>query len=204
VSRQLDQYLEMRANGQTPAEAALAIGMIRVESELTEKAIAGGHLTLPQRDEEMPKADVTKTDDNPVIELAADTLRGDCRDSLLAWFKAQPKCWSQLSESEQVDLIDAADGYSRELVKEVCRIIASRERPTIIATLTEYREKDGVEAKLKLPSTGEVVAALHEACGRAVLIVTTGYEEFSGESAPAEPDADQRELGIGDEYQEAA
>jgi uncharacterized protein (UPF0335 family) len=47
MSRQLDQYLQMRADGKSQAEAAIAIGMTRVESDLTEKAIAGGHLSLP-------------------------------------------------------------------------------------------------------------------------------------------------------------
>jgi hypothetical protein len=155
----------------------------------------------------MPKADDTAIpqSDDPLVELAAETLRGDCRDSLLAWFKAQPKSWPFMSEREQRDLADAADRYAYELVKEGCRIIAAGERPTIVATLVEYKEKDGVEAKLKLPSTGECVAALHEACGRAVLIVTTGAEEFAGEASPPVIDADQPGLsGIGAEYDEAA
>jgi AmiR/NasT family two-component response regulator len=65
-----------------------------------------------------------------------------------------------------------------QLVKQACQIIAANERPCIVAQLVEYKEKDGVEAKLKLPSKGEVVAALHEACGREVLLVTSGEEEF--------------------------
>jgi hypothetical protein len=46
--------------------------------------------------------------------------------------------------------------------------------------------------------------ALHEACGREVLLVTSGEEEFQGEEAPAEIAKDQPELGIGAEYEEAA
>jgi hypothetical protein len=118
-----------------------------------------------------------------VSDLAADTLRGDVRDALLA---------------------DSADRCARQLVKQACRIIAASERPCIVAQLVEYKEKDGVEAKLKLPSKGEVVAALHEACGREVLVVTSGEEEFQGEAAPAEITKDQPELGIGAEYEEAA
>ena len=97
--------------------------------------------------------------ENPIVALAADTLRGDIRDSLLAWFKAQPKHWSMMSEAEQRNLADSADRYSRTLVKDACQIIAAAERPCIVATLVEYKEKDGVEAKLKLASKGEVVAA---------------------------------------------
>lgn len=147
---------------------------------------------------------MTDEDNDTIINLASDTLRGDCRDSLLAWFKAQPKPWSALGEKEQQDLADAADSYARQLVKEACKLIAAGERPTIVASLVEYKEKDGVEAKLKLPSRGEVVAALHEACGREVLIVTSGAEEFLGEAAPAAIDRDQPELhGIGAEYADA-
>lgn len=148
-----------------------------------------------------------KTDDPtapPITELAADTLRGDVRDALLSWFKATPKPWAQMGEQEQRDLADSADRCSRQLVKDACQIIAASERPCIVAKLTEYGEKDGIKAKLDLASKGEVVAALHEACGREVLIVTSGYEEFMGEEAPAEITMDQPELGIGAEYEEAA
>lgn len=142
---------------------------------------------------------------NPLVELAADTLRGDMRDSFLSWFKAQPKNWSAMSEQEQRALADAADRYSGTIIKQACQIIAAGERPCIVAKLTEYKEKDGVEAKLKLPSKGEVISALHEACGREVLVVTSGEEEFQGETAPAEIDADQPKFpDIGQEYDEAA
>jgi hypothetical protein len=157
----------------------------------------------------MPKHDTaieeTPEDFDPLIELAADTLRGDTRDALLGWFKAQPKSWPFMAEREQRDLADAADRFAGSLVKQVCQIIAAGERPCIVATLVEYKEKDGVEAKLKLPSKGEVVAALHEACGREVLVVTSGAEEFMGEAGPAKIDAQEPKIpGIGDEYDEAA
>lgn len=155
----------------------------------------------------MPKHDApANTDDpnDPLIDLAADTLRGDVRDSLLAWFKAAPKAWPYMGEREQRDLAESADRYAETMVKQACTIIAKGERPCIVAKLVEYREKDGVEAQLKLPSKGEVVAQLHEACGREVLIVTSGVEEYLGEQAAAVIDADQPGIpGIGDEYDEA-
>lgn len=156
----------------------------------------------------MPKHDdntIIPDDNDPLIELASETLRGDIRDRLLDWFKAQPKAWPFMSEREQRDLAEAVDSFSYGLIKKTAKIIAAGERPTIIARLVEYKEKDGVEAKLKLASTGEVVAQLHEACGQDVLLVATGAEDFTGEKAPAEIDPDQRPLrGIGDEYDEAA
>jgi hypothetical protein len=142
--------------------------------------------------------------DKPVSELAADTLRGGLRDAMLSWFKSTPKPWAQMGEHEQRDIAEAADRCARQLVKQACQIIAAGERPCIVAQLVEYKEKDGVEARLKLPSRGEVVAALHEACGREVLVVTSGEDEFQGEAAPAEITKDQPELGIGAEYEEAA
>jgi hypothetical protein len=155
---------------------------------------------MPKHDDatEVPPAD------DPLVELAADTLRGDVRDALLGWFKAQPKSWPFMAEREQRDLAEAADRFAGSLTKQACKIIAAGERPCIVAQLVEYKEKDGVEAKLKLPSKGEVVQALHEACGREVLVVTSGAEEFMGEAAPAEIIKDQPDLGIGDEYDEAA
>lgn len=142
---------------------------------------------------------------DPLIELTSETLRGDIRDSLLDWFKAQPKAWPFLSEREQRDLADATDRYARQLIKSAAKLIAAGERPTIVAKLVEYKEKDGVEAKLKLPSTGECVASLHEACGREVLLVTSGAEDFMEEGGPPKIDADQPPIpGIGEEYDEAA
>lgn len=57
-----------------------------------------------------------------------------------------------------------------------------------------------------VPLTREkVVSALHEACGREVLIVTSGAEEFLGEAAGPVIDADSPKLpNIGEEYQDAA
>lgn len=156
----------------------------------------------------MPKHDIledTEEPNDPLIDLAADTLRGDVRDSLLAWFKAAPKAWPFMGEREQRDLAEAADRYAGQMVKLACQIIAAGERPCIVAKLVEYKEKDGVEAKLKLASKGDIVAALHEACGKEVLIVTSGAEEYLGEAGGAIIDADQPGIpGIGDEYDEAA
>lgn len=145
-------------------------------------------------------------DDTPVIaDMAADTLRGDVRDAMLSWFKATPKPWSQMGEQEQRNFAETTDRVARNLIKQACQIIAAAERPCIVAKLVEYKEKDGVEAKLKLASTGEVVASLHEACGKEVLIVTSGAEEFEGEEGPAEIDADQPDFpNLGSEYDEAA
>ena len=157
---------------------------------------------MPKHDE---PASAPEENIDPLIELTADTLRGDIRDSVLNWFKAQPKAWPFLSEREQKDLADAVDAFSYGLIKKAAKIIAAGERPTIVARLVEYREKDGVEAKLKLASTGEVVAQLHEAVGQDVLVVATGAADFSGQRGDADIDPDQRGLrGIGDEYDEAA
>ena len=157
----------------------------------------------------MPKHDEPSTpaadDFDPLVELASETLRGDIRDRLIDWFKAQPKAWPFMSEREQKDLADAIDRFSYGLIRSAAKIIAAGERPTIVARLVEYKEKDGVEAKLKLASTGEVVAQLHEACGQDVLLVATGAEDFNGQRGDPEIDPDQRPLrGIGDEYDEAA
>jgi hypothetical protein len=156
---------------------------------------------LDSEHEDIPTAE---EGEDPIVVLAADTLRGDVRDSVLGWLKSTPKPWGQMSEIEQRDLAAAANRFAGSLVKQVCQLVAANERPCIVATLVEYKEKDGVEAKLKLPSRGEVVAALHEACGREVLVVTSGAEEFMGEAGEAQIDADQPAFDIGAEYDEAA
>jgi hypothetical protein len=207
MSYQLATYFRLRAQGVAPSAAAEQSGIGITEAQLWEEAVARGEASFSQGEDEMPVADDTTIPEapDPLVELAADTLQGDVRDALLGWFKAQPKSWPFMAEREQRDLADAADRFSESVIKQACQIIAAGERPTIVATLVEYKEKGGIEAKLKLPSKGEVVAALHEACGREVLVVTSGAEEFLGEAAPAQIDADEPKMpGIGDEYDEAA
>lgn len=143
-------------------------------------------------------------DDSPLATMAADTLRGDVRDAMLSWFKATPKPWSQMSESDQRDFVGTVERVSASILKQACQIIAANERPCMMATLVEYKAKDGLEAKLKLVGTSDNAAHLHVAVGREVLVVTSGYEDVAGEAAPAEIDADQRDLGIGQEYDQAA
>lgn len=219
-SLQLRDYLAHRTAGKDRAEAAALVGMSVEEARLTDIANERGEIELApwnpaagiaaseEGESPMPKHDdVIETPEqfDPLIELAADTLRGDIRDSLLDWFKAQPKSWPFMAEREQRDLAEAADRYAATLIKQACKIIAAGERPCIVANLVEYKEKDGVEAKLKLPSKGEVVQALHEACGREVLLVTSGAEEFMGEESGPQIDADQPKFpNIGEEYQDAA
>lgn len=200
---------------QQPTEAAAVVPTIQRESvnrDRVQGALAArmdgpaspkkGGTIMPKHDS---PASAPEDDFAPLIELAADTLRGDIRDHLLDWFKAQPKSWPFLSETEQRDLANAVDSFSYGLIKQATKIIAAGERPTIVAKLVEYREKDGIEAKLKLAPSGDVVAQLHEACGQEVLLVATGAEDFSGQRGDAAINADQGKLrGIGDEYGEAA
>jgi hypothetical protein len=132
----------------------------------------------------------------PIGELAADTLRGDIRDAMLSWLKAQRKPWGEMAEHEQRGVVSAVESAADNLVRQACLQIASKERPFIRATLVEYGEKEGIQAKLKLASTGEVVSFLHESVGRHVLIINSGIDEFSEERAPAAVDPDQPSLPI--------
>jgi len=202
-SRQLRLYRIARRDGASVEEACATSGIIAGEARLIEaedaknppppeayelmaapNPEAAGCAVTTEEEHEMDN-----DDDTVIANLASDTLRGDVRDAMLSWFKATPKPWGMMSEREQRDFADTADRAACSLVKQACQIIAANERPCIVASLVEYREKDGIEAKLKLASTGSNVAALHEACGREVLIVTSGYDEVSGEAAPAEINA---------------
>jgi hypothetical protein len=216
-SRQLRQFRCAIRDGASVEHAAQASGLGLAEARLTiaedakyppppeafkflSNPEAAGCAVTRQGDLIMPD----ENDAMPLADMAADTLRGDVRDAMLSWFKATPKPWSQMGEAEQRDFVDTVERVSASILKQACQIIAANERPCMLATLVEYKAKDGLEAKLKLVGTGDNAAHLHEAVGREVLVVTSGYEEVAGEAAPAEVDADQRDLGIGDEYQQAA
>lgn len=220
MSKQQDHYLRLRAEGLSleaacfeadfpPAEAELLEAEIdRLEAELdahfAEHPAAARQAASHQESDVMDKqsgdAVATYFEDTDVttsvVDLAAETLRGDLRDAVLEWFKGTPKAWHVMSEAEQKAFAGRADSFAAQLVREACSIIAAAERPTIVARLVEYKEKEGVEAKLKLPSTGETVAALHAACGQDVLLVTAGAENFGGQRGDAQIDADAPELPI--------
>ncbi|MDR2858433.1 MAG: hypothetical protein LBV50_11390 [Novosphingobium sp.] len=149
----------------------------------------------------LPQSHDPEGEFSPLIELASGTLRDDMRDIILAWFKAQPKAWPFLPETEQRHLANAIDSFSAQVIKQACEIIAANERPCIVAKLVEYKEKDGLEAKLKLAGKAENVIELHNACGREVLIVTSGADEFTERHSDPDIDADQPDFpNLGSEY----
>lgn len=154
----------------------------------------------------MPKQDAPTSEDpegdmNPLVEITAGTMRGDVRDALMAWIKARPKMWPLMSETEQRDAYNSADSFGWEICKQIAERIAAEERPTIVAKLVEYKEKDGIEAKLKLSATAENIVALHKACGLEVLLVASGIEQFSAEASPPDINPDQPIMDLGGEYE---
>ena len=159
----------------------------------------------PKESTQVPKADTPHSEDpegdlSSLVEITAGTMRGDVRDALMAWIKARPKMWPLMSESEQREAYNSADAFGWEICKQIAQRIAAEERPTIVAKLVEYKEKEGIEAKLKLSATGENILALHLACGREVLLVASGIEEFSAEAGPPDVNPDQPIMDMGGEY----
>jgi hypothetical protein len=53
----------------------------------------------------------------PVVELTAETLRGDMRNSVLDFIKAMPKGWAFMSEAERRDVANSLDRHSFEILK---------------------------------------------------------------------------------------
>lgn len=128
-----------------------------------------------------------------VKELTSDRLKGEMRDRVLGWIKAMQKPWQQMSEMEQRNFAGAIESSCAGIIREAVNIIAANGRKCIVSTLEQYTEKDGLKITLKAFGKGETVAALHEACGREVLLVATGAEEFLGADDP-EIDGDQAPL----------
>ena len=133
------------------------------------------------------------------IAIAAETMTGDLMQCLIDELKGAPKVWQEMPEHQQQDVIYRAQERVQAVIKEAVQIIASANRPTIVATVESVTVKDGIKAVVTLPKSDAQRHELIDAAGMAVLLIVGGASGYYGGADQVRPDPDQPALnGFGD------
>lgn len=128
-----------------------------------------------------------------IIELTADTMRGDLIDALLGELKAAPDVWQRLSQSDQDLIINRIDNRVSTAIGQAVRMLAADGRPTIKAKLDQMTAKDGIKAVLSVSQHDPGRHELMDSVGKLLLIVVADPEAYLGGETP-KSDPDQPEL----------
>lgn len=142
----------------------------------------------------------TKDQQPTAIDIAAETMTGDLMSALIDELKLMPRPWPAMSEQDQQDVIYRAQERVQSAIRQAVEIIASDNRPTIVATVESVTVKEGIKAVLTLPKSDEQRHDLFDAAGQAVLLVVAGSAPYSGGAGEVKPDPDQPSLnGFGED-----
>lgn len=133
--------------------------------------------------------------DDETLLARSDTLRGDVRDAVLNLIKGLKKPWAKTSEIDQAQIISDADRLARRLAGDAVRLIASRgEDKFLEGQLDQFTAKDAIKATVSFSGHAQGRDFLFDGVGGRVLLVLLDDEEIMGETAAAEPEADQPAL----------
>lgn len=128
------------------------------------------------------------------VEMAAETMTGDLLAALVDEFKTAPDVWQKMPEHQQQDVIYRLQQRIQENVREAVQIIASANRPTIVATVKSVTVKDGIKAVLTVPKSDAQRHDLFDSAGMSVLLIVGGATEYYGGTEKVKPDPDQPAL----------
>lgn len=133
------------------------------------------------------------------VEMAAETMTGDLLAACIDELKIQRDVWPKLGEEEQQEAIYRLTARITENVRQAVEIIASANRPTIVATVESVTVKDGIKAVLTLQKHDEHRHELVDAAGTSVLLIVGGASEYYGGTEKVKADPDQKTLnGFGE------
>lgn len=144
-------------------------------------------------------ADENTNDPVDVIEMTESTMLGDLMAVVLQELKAAPNCWQKMSEQEQDDTIHRVENTCRQAVRQACHLIASGNRPTLVATVEKVEFKDGVKAVLAMGKFDPSRHDLADATGDTVLVVVSGAGQYMGGADEHQADPDQAEIPLANE-----
>ena len=137
--------------------------------------------------------------------IAADTMTGDLMACLIDELKSAPDVWQKMPEHQQQDVIYRVQQRVQENIRAAVEIIASANRPTIVATVESVTVKEAIKAVVTLPKSDAQRHNLFDAAGQTVLLIVAGADEFCGGVDQVQPDPDQPALnGFGEGEREAA
>lgn len=147
----------------------------------------------------MNKRTDTAETETPAL-IAADTMLGDLMACLIDEFKSAPDVWQKMPENQQQDVIYRVQQRVQENIRAAVEIIASANRPTIVATVESVTVKEAIKAVVTLPKSDAQRHNLFDAAGMSVLLIVGGASEFYGGTDQVQPDPDQPALnGFGEQ-----
>ncbi|HEV2540244.1 MAG TPA: hypothetical protein VGU03_11105 [Frateuria sp.] len=154
-------------------------------------------MTHPHTDTAIPQETAS------AAAIAAETMTGDLMAALIDEMKTMPRPWPAMSEQDQQDVIYRAQERVQSAIAQAVNIIASDNRPTIVATVESVTVKEGIKAVLTLPKSDQQRHDLFDAAGQAVLLVVAGRAPYSGGADQVQADPDQPSLnGFGESAQD--
>lgn len=138
-------------------------------------------------------------------DFESGTLIGDVRNTLLDLFKANPRPWSEINETDQRTIADGLEFISGIIVRKIVLIVATDDvgSQTIHGTLESYAEKGNLTIKMTAEGSVDNVVALHNAVGGPVILKKADHQRYQGERRDAGVMPDQPGLFEGDEEREA-
>jgi len=138
------------------------------------------------------------------IDIAASTMLGDLMACLIDELRML-HLWQSMPEEQQKEAIYRIQERVQANVRVACEVIASDNRPTIVATVESVTVKDGIKAVVTLPKSDAQRHELFDAAGLPVLIIVGGASGYYGGTDQVHPDPDQPALnGFGDGEERAA
>jgi hypothetical protein len=136
--------------------------------------------------------------DKSITELAADTLAGDLRDTMLTHIRSMEDPWSKLSERQQEDKIYAISRATETVVRRAVAILAAADMPHISVSVSKFTVKDGIKGEIIAQASVSNIEKLAEYQGDPALLVFASPEAYLGARGEAKADPDEPELGIED------
>lgn len=120
-------------------------------------------------------------------DFESGTLIGDVRNTLLDLFKANPRPWSEINETDQRTIADGLEFISGIIVRKIVLIVATDDvgSQTIHGTLESYAEKGNLTIKMTAEGSVDNVVALHNAVGGPVILKKADHQRYQGERRDA-------------------
>lgn len=145
------------------------------------------------------------TDDFPLIDpdekiktIASASMGKDLLAFLVQEFKAMPKPWQQLSESEQNDVLDRARYMVETIVHDAIEIVTAGEWVSVLADVENIAIKDHVKVTLKIARSNseESMHELYNSRNQACRIVLASAEQYIGGMDEIKGESDQRLMDL--------
>lgn len=124
---------------------------------------------------------------NEQMDIQAETLKGDIRDSILTEFKHTAKPWQQMTEDEQQRMIDRSVDISHTVIQRSINIIAERGLPSMTITVGKFTVDAGeLKGTFEAYASDENLLRVRHLAEQRAIFVLASPEAYQGEKAPAE------------------